>query len=89
MPVLAVVLGQEVGLSPEAAAATTAVPGSMNKFIDANASRGQTVTIGPNMLPKAFDNYIGLEIPLDAYNAFLDAENTKARTAKTKSETLG
>ena len=86
---LAVVLGQEIGLSPEAAAATTAVPGSMNKFIDANASQGQTVTIGPNMLPEAFDNYIGLEIPLSAYQAFIDAENTKARTAKTKSETLG
>lgn len=86
---LAVVLGQEIGLSPEAAAATTAVPGSMNKFIDANASQGQTVTIGPNMLPEAFDNYIGLEIPLSAYQAFIDTENTKARTAKTKSETLG
>lgn len=86
---LAVVVGQEIGLSPEAAAATTAVPGSMNKFIDANANKGQTVIIGPNMLPKAFDNYIGLEIPLSAYNAFIDAENTKARTAKTKSETLG
>tara|TARA_R100000908_G_C3753984_1_gene148327 strand:+ start:2043 stop:3773 length:1731 start_codon:yes stop_codon:yes gene_type:complete len=86
---LAMVLGQEVGLSPEAAAATTAVPGSMNKFIDANARQGQTVTIGPNMLPEAFDNYIGLEIPLSAYQAFIDAENTKAKTAKTKSETLG
>lgn len=86
---LAMVLGQEVGLSPEAAAATTAVPGSMNKFIDANARQGQTVTIGPNMLPEAFDNYIGLEIPLSAYQAFIDTENTKARTAKTKSETLG
>lgn len=86
---LAMVLGQEVGLSPEAAAATTAVPGSMNKFIDANASQGQTVTIGPNMLPEAFDNYIGLEIPLSAYQAFIDTENTKAKTAKTKSETLG
>jgi hypothetical protein len=75
-------LGISIGMDPVAAAATSSIPGSMNKFIEAAGAKGRTITLGPGMLPSpAFDGFIGEEITLDDYLDILKGEKLKSETA--------
>ena len=72
--------GMGLGMDPVSAALTSSIPGSMNKMIDAAAAKGRTITVGPGMLPEAFDGWIGEEITLDVYLDILKGEKIRSET---------